>query len=248
MPKPDFIIVGFQKCGTTAIKHILNNHFNDQTYIPNCIHADCPNPSEIDFFTPFSKTSKKSIEWYESLFKENVINGDKSPSYTVNSKYSAQKIFEYKPDIKLIFTMRDPVKRAISAYNHYCQIYPISKKYGHWNIDKSFAWNFNNTSVFSLQGKYIEHIEHYLKLFDRKQMLFIIQERLKNKDIYQKQWNRICNFLGIKAKQITQEFHHSRKKTVDISQKDIELLKDYYQDYNKKLFEFLGTEIPGWTK
>lgn len=75
MPKPDFIIAGFQKCGTTAIRHFLKENYPDIVHIPYCEAEECANNSELNFFQYNSKVYKLGKEWYYSVFKDGYVNG-----------------------------------------------------------------------------------------------------------------------------------------------------------------------------
>ena len=124
MKKPNFIIAGFPKCGTTSLHHYLNEH--PEIYMPT--------QKELHFFTynilsklnngPKDRIVKKtqidSSEQYLGFYK-NVKNetavGDASPSY-INYPDQFQEIKEYLNDPKLIILLRDPINRAYSNYLH----------------------------------------------------------------------------------------------------------------------------------
>lgn len=60
MPKPDFLIIGAQKCGTTSLFYYLSQH-------PDlCL----PAIKELQFFT-FEYS--KGWPWYENQFRANPI-------------------------------------------------------------------------------------------------------------------------------------------------------------------------------
>lgn len=124
MKKPNFIIAGFPKCGTTSLHHYLNEH--PEIYMPS--------QKELHFFTYnilsklnngpkdgiVKKTQIDNSEQYLGFYK-NVKNeiaiGDASPSY-INYPGQFQEIKEYLNDPKLIILLRDPINRAYSNYLH----------------------------------------------------------------------------------------------------------------------------------
>ncbi len=124
MKKPNFIIAGFPKCGTTSLHHYLNEH--PEIYMPS--------QKELHFFTHnilsklnngpkdniVKKTQIDNSEQYLSFYR-NVKNetavGDASPSY-INYPAGFQEIKEYLNDPKLIILLRDPINRAYSNYLH----------------------------------------------------------------------------------------------------------------------------------
>lgn len=56
----------------------------------------------------------RSEDWYESLFSPEFVTGDISPLYYHLPEESVKKISRYKPDIKIVVFIRDPIERAWS--------------------------------------------------------------------------------------------------------------------------------------
>ena len=124
MKKPNFIIAGFPKCGTTSLHHYLSEH--PQIFMPS--------QKELHFFTyeilsklkngpkdgAVKKTqiqdSKKYLDFYRNV-KNEIAVGDASPSY-INYPNQFLKIKEYLEDPKFIVVLRDPINRAYSNYLH----------------------------------------------------------------------------------------------------------------------------------
>ena len=124
MKKPNFIIAGFPKCGTTSLHHYLSEH--PQIFMPS--------QKELHFFTyeilsklkngpkdgAVKKTQiqdpKKYLDFYRNV-KNEIAVGDASPSY-INYPNQFLKIKEYLEDPKFIIVLRDPINRAYSNYLH----------------------------------------------------------------------------------------------------------------------------------
>src|SRR5918992_682833 len=110
---PNLIVIGAQKCGTSALHHYLHLH-------PDiCMSAQ----KELNFFVE-SKNWSKGLAWYESNFRgkdgKAKIYGEASPDYT---GYPAApgvpaRMHSIVPDAKLILMVRHPVDRIISQYIH----------------------------------------------------------------------------------------------------------------------------------
>jgi len=81
---PNFLIVGAQKCGTTTLYDILNEH----------PEANMSSVKEINFFS-FDNKLSKGLEYYSSYFKKptkkHKITGEASPGY-MNYPGVAEKI------------------------------------------------------------------------------------------------------------------------------------------------------------
>ena len=111
-PRLDFMIVGAQKCGTTALAHFLSQHPEIGMAFPKEPHLfDSPKyssdwiPEQID-------------ERYRPFFDhcgEVSIRGEATSIYMFLPEI-ARELKRYNPALKLIVLLRDPVERALSHY------------------------------------------------------------------------------------------------------------------------------------
>src|SRR5215210_1250841 len=123
MTMPNFLIIGAEKSGTTALYHYLKQH--PQVYMSPV--------KEPGFFSyeegqkpisagPARFTSERitDIEAYQRLFRgisDEKAVGEETPAYIANPEAPA-RIRRYIPDAKLIAILRDPTERAYSNYLH----------------------------------------------------------------------------------------------------------------------------------
>lgn len=131
MPRsPDFIIGGAPKCGTTSLHFILNQHPDIGIPDTEIHYFDADDPiTHNDFFhhhrgelVRYSPTpgSAHARDWYANRFepfKDRPFIGEDSTTY-IFSDVAAARIAQMLPDVKLIFMLRHPVKRAWSQYWH----------------------------------------------------------------------------------------------------------------------------------
>jgi len=247
---PDFIICGFQKSATTAIMQMLDQH-------PK---IKMPKSTQVQFdaeFDYFSKEWSRGRHWYQSHFqKDDRLWGEKSPSYTSHRPLmSSKRIQQTIPDAKLIFSMKDPVEREISAYYHY----------------KKFQWidgRIPFEDVFSsdkLQLDYYKALSPYLDGFEKEKIHLIICEELFDKP--NEIMNGIAEFLEVPQYKFKFELIHGRnekgkvlrkstsresylkikkKKSDLIPQKAKDILIEKYSHSVKKIEELLGRKIDLW--
>jgi len=124
MKKPNFIIAGFPKCGTTSLHHYLDEH--PEIYMPtqkelhfftfNILSKLNKGPKDAIVKKTQINSSEKYLNFYKSVRNELAI-GDASPSY-INYPSQFKKIKEYLNDPKVIIIVRDPIDRAYSNYLH----------------------------------------------------------------------------------------------------------------------------------
>lgn len=121
MRLPNFIIGGAIKGGTTSLNFYLKQHpdvFMSRLKEPRFFAFEPDNPDHVEgkgLHFPI-----RSLEEYAALFsgvtKQRAI-GEVSPHY-LRSPQAPQLIKETIPGVRLIFSLRDPVKRAYSSYWH----------------------------------------------------------------------------------------------------------------------------------
>lgn len=124
MKKPNFIIAGFPKCGTTSLHHYLNEH--PEIYMPaqkelhfftfNILSKLNNGPKDAIVKKTQINNSEKYLNFYKGVTNEIAI-GDASPSY-INYPSQFKKIKKYLNDPKVIIILRDPINRAYSNYLH----------------------------------------------------------------------------------------------------------------------------------
>ena len=166
MKKLDFMIVGTMKSGTTSLAFQLNHN-------PDI----CMPPSEIHYFN-YDENFSKGEKWYETHFKDcdqTCILGEKTPTYSYLEKIP-KRIFEYNPEIKLIWMFRNPIDRAYSNYYH-------AKRAGNEKYSFKKAIRLEPERIkndifkgYLTRSKYIEQVERYLEYFSIEQMHFILFE------------------------------------------------------------------------
>lgn len=127
---PDFIIGGAPKCGTTSLHFILARHPlvgipDDEVHF---FDADDPvghpdflfeRRGGLEWYDP-RPDHPEAMAWYASRFAElsdRPVIGEDSTIY-LQSEVAPARIDALLPDVRLVFMLRDPVKRAYSQYWH----------------------------------------------------------------------------------------------------------------------------------
>ncbi len=114
--RPQFIIIGAMKSGTTVLYDFICSH-------PRVQKAT---EKEIHYFSLYPYEGEK---WYLDHFSgdSEMVYGEASPTYfhVANTLSIPRSIKEFSQDIKLILIVRDPVERAVSHFFHYQKINKI---------------------------------------------------------------------------------------------------------------------------
>ena len=166
--KPEFIIIGAAKSGTTSLYHYLIRH-------PSIFMCTPKEPSYFAFDDRFNR----GVDWYLSLFSsanENQLCGEASTNYTNWPLYphTAERMHALLPDVKLIYIMRHPVNRA---YSHYLQlIQNIRIENPSFGFTDTFEQHIEKDDSIIQSSNYILQINHFLKYYPRDQFLFLFFE------------------------------------------------------------------------
>ena len=190
---PDFLVIGGMRCGSTTLTNILNSQ--QAVFIPPV--------KEVHYFDQ-RNTSIDSLADYQRYFinaSENQYLGEATPDYLTSSG-CASRIHRDLPDIKLIMILRDPVRRAWSHYRFSMasgrEIEPFANAL---NLEaERLAHPIHEHDIFfsyQQRGRYIDHIEGYLKLFKREQLHIILLEDLNHDPDHTVK--QLFEFVGITA-------------------------------------------------
>jgi hypothetical protein len=176
--KPTFIGLGGQKCASSWLYLVFNDH-------PD---AFVSKPKELNFF---SSSFDRGFQWYESHFDSadgRSAVGEISPSYLPDWNAPA-RAHRYNPAFRILVTLRDPVERAYSNHLH-----DIRLAY-YRGSDLSFEAGLLNNPMYLEQSRYAHHLGRWLDFFPADQMLILLQEEIQADPNFQAQ--RVYKFLEI---------------------------------------------------
>jgi len=108
--RPNFLIIGAQKCGTSSLYELLKSH----------PEIGMSSMKETHFFSR-DENYARGWAWYESLFagtEGKRAVGEASPTYSKIAVFpqALPRIVEHLPDARLIYIVRHPLTRMESAY------------------------------------------------------------------------------------------------------------------------------------
>lgn len=192
--KPNFIIGGVQKSGTTFLTNLLNSHPEIHIIKRNMAHA----------YFDDDRVFKNGEQWYKSLFIEteklekNVVIGQTSADCAFNPN-SIKRIMDFNPRTKLIFILRHPVDRA---YSLYWFLYGMGVEFRSFEqaIKKEAeltSKSYHNLKTYSYlgRGRYKAQFDPILKLVPNENLLLLDFESLVINSL--ESINVILDFLGV---------------------------------------------------
>lgn len=248
--KPDFLIVGAQKAGTTSLYNYLIQH-------PKIIKNK--SWKEVHYFDQL-ENYQQGMSWYLGHFPNKFYKGNKllveaTPEY-LYYKHVPQLIKQDLGNIKIIIILRNPIDRAYSAWQMYHSFSDnpnehLRVKYDHRSFSEAIQQEINSQSEsdnepyhYLERGKYVYQLENYFNYFNKSNILILNFNELKQIGHL---LNEVCKFLNIEPfkKEDIDKFSKSKynvgsyQKTVS-DQATFEFLTDYYQPYNQQLEKLLN--------
>lgn len=245
MPKPDFLIIGAQKCGTSSLFYLLNQH-------PD---LNLPSVKEIQFFT---LEYDKGWNWYKKQFPSGHIlarkmTGEASPYYLYHPLVPA-RVARHLPAVKLIIMMRDPVDRAYSHFWH-------EKRYqNEWlgDFEEAVALEHERTSLeeeklirneithsqpfrsfgYIARGLYYKQISRWLQYFPLNQMHFIKSELFFQNP--EKDLTELFRFLRISTKIPENLTPQNTNEYPEMPSEIRKKILGYFREDQEKLAALLG--------
>ena len=198
--KPDFLIIGAQKAGTTWLWRMLDSH-------PG---TTLPARKEPHFFGS-SELYGAGMDVYWQNFAgidNSQVTGEASTTYLsdklaffyndINAlEYDdalpspASLVAEHLPDVKIIVTLRDPVSRAISAYHHFMRQGNLPVRRGLIRTIEEHP----RLRILEL-GDYARHLAPWTNAIARENLLVLIFEDdiVRNTE---ETLGRVYGFLGL---------------------------------------------------
>ncbi len=249
-PLPDFLILGAQKAGTTALYAYLRRH------------PDITGPSwkEVSYF---DRHYARGPSWYRGNFpnllrSRGELVGEASPSYLFHP-LGPERVKELVPEARLIALVRNPVDRALSHYNHELALGRESLSFEEalaaeeerldGEVERlcadpryfSRAW-WSHT--YKARGRYAEQLERWLEVFPQEQLLILPSEELLAEP--EQAHGRVLEFLGAAPQALDAYPRVFERRYEEMRPNTRAELACYFAEPNRRLYELLGRDL-GWT-
>jgi sulfotransferase family protein len=261
---PDFLIIGTQRGGTTALYHYLKTH-------------PCIIPATIGDTHFFDKKYSKGLRWYQAHFptlwekayaqqvrKRPLVTGEASSSYLFYP-LAPKRVAEVLPHVKLIVLLRNPVDRAYSQYYHAVELkhetLPFEEAVQDEEKrtaqerekilqDEQYESHTYTHRSYLTRGIYVDQLQAWMTLFPREQFLILKSEEFYTDPVAT--FTQVSAFLNLPAakprlnkKNYTQYSHNTYFATMDPVMRT--RLIEYFKPHNARLYEYLGIDF-GWDK
>lgn len=244
--KPDYLIIGAQKCGTTTLFNMLS------------LHPQVRNPrnKEMHFF---DGRDIQTLGHYRAKFPlwSRKITGEATPVY-VYYPGVADRVFEQFPQCRIIVLLRNPIDRA---YSHYRMRFRRGKEV--LSFEEAISAEGQRLTEAREQGKhsvvahnagllahsyldrglYAQQLEHWFERYGRHQIHVVCYERFAQQP--KAEFDRVCDFLGLERSDEVKPLHLNSGDYESMAAATRRELNAYFEAPNSRLFDLLGEDF-GW--
>lgn len=253
---PDVIHIGERKTGTTALLHFLGTH--PQVKAPS---------HEIHFFD-LGRHYQYGLHWYVEKMvpsRKDEVSFEKSPHY-FSHKYSPGRIRSVLPSVKLLLSVREPIRRAISDF-HFTKNAPWPCGYDK-NQYETFEEYVLDTPDHSLnttfpplaRSVYVHSMRHWLQHFGRNRFYIFDTDAIVTKNPAT-ELAKLEKFMGLRPYFKPKMFFFNEEKKLwclqdpgcisfggtphpEVDKNVIQLLRKFFKPYNQQFFDLIGKEFP----
>jgi len=180
MNKPNFILVGAPKAGTTSISNYLNEHpdiFISKEkepfyFLPNILKKTNKNDP---MYGAIAKKAHLNPEDYYGLFNDVSLEskiGEATVHYLFHYKEVIPRILEELGDVQIIITLRNPSLRAFSNYKYQSKGQISSFEKALKLEENRKLLNYNSFWYYKAVGNYFEPVQAYLESFTNVHICF----------------------------------------------------------------------------
>jgi hypothetical protein len=249
-PLPNFLILGAQKAGTTALYAYLRRH----------PAITGPSWKEVSYF---DRHYARGESWYRGNFpnllrSRGELVGEASPSYVFHP-LGHERVKALVPDARLIVLVRNPVDRTLSHYNHELALGRESLSFEdalaaeegrlEGEVERlcadpryfSRAW-WSHT--YKSRGRYAEQLDRWLAVFPREQLLIVPSEELLAKP--ERVHAQVLEFLGARPHRLDTYPRVFERQYEGMKPETRAELAGYFAGSNRRLYELVGRDL-GWT-
>ena len=200
---PEFLGLGTQKGGTSTLQALLKTH--PRVFLPPC--------KEVHYF---SLHADRPIQWYSDHYRSARRRqrcGDITPYYLFHPE-APKRIHGLLPKARLIVLLRDPVERCLSQIFH-------ARRLGFESLEPEAAIAAETQRLstddplhlqehsYQARSRYLEQLDRYERLFDRRQLLVLRSEDLFSEPA--RTWHQLLNFLKLPWHPLPDQLPHANR-------------------------------------
>jgi hypothetical protein len=243
--RPDFVILGTQRGGTTSLYSWLGTHPQVTPALRKEIHY-------------FDVHYDRGSRWYRSHFpfpRPGKISGEASPYMLFHPLAPERATRDLPADTRFIVLLREPVQRTLSHYWY------SRRRYPHWELEpleralaleterlapeipkvlrgeRSFPYSCYS---YVARSEYAGQLEAWFAAVGRERILVVESEQMYTRTA---ETDRIVEWLGLSAHDHPFPVANQADRLDEADPELLARLHEHFEPHNRRLFDLLGTEL-----
>ncbi len=242
MRRVNFLVIGAQKSGTTALNRMLRQH-------PEICLSD---QKELHFFDRDSAFAAGEPDYdseYHSHFQRTAgqVVGENTPVY-LYWRPAAERIARYNPEMKLVAVLRNPIDRAFSQWQMTTRNGDETLPFGEAIRREAERFGGNGQHRFFSyvdRGRYAGQLRRFQELFPPEQMFILRSEELRAEpaDVFQ----RLTDFIGVERRRFRVRRKPEKVRYEDkMTPEDRAYLRDVFSSEVAELEALVDWDCSAW--
>lgn len=256
--RPDFLLVGAQRCGTTSLFRALLAH-------PNVMRANLA--KGVNYF---DTNAERGPGWYGAHFPLRAATARhaapgqdhaqvfEASGYYMFHPHAPRRIAAELPGVKIVAMVRDPVERAFSAYKHEFargfETEPLQRALAledervepelrRMLADPTYYSDVYRHQAYRRRGQYAEQLRTFVDLLGPDR-LHVVQSELFFSEP-EEELGRLLDFLGLPRVMPERFDRYNPRPSAPLDQRVAEDLRRHFTGYDAALEPLLGRR-PAW--
>lgn len=251
-PRPDFVIPGAQKSGTTSLFNYLTSisgvtpGLRKEVHYPDrLIYRDVPAVSDILYYRSFFPIMTG-------------LTGEASPYYLFHPR-AARRLADLAPRARLVVLLRDPVERAYSQYHHECrkgrehlpfreaveaEEERLEGEVERLRRDPTYDSFEHMHFSYLARGRYARQLERLFRHFPRRQVLVVDSHRFFQ--CTRRVLRKTLAFLGLpprRAWEADVDQVHLKGTYPSMEEETVRRLREHFAPHDRRLRDLLGRRL-----
>ena len=256
--RPDFLLVGAQRCGTTSLFRALLSH-------PNVMRANL-----LKGVNYFDVNADRSMAWYRAHFplarttRHRAAPGQdhaqvfEASGYYMFHPHAPRRIVEALPGVKVVAMVRDPVERAFSAYKHEFargfETEPLARalaledervvpELARMQADPHYQSDVYRHQAYRRRGHYAEQLQRFVDGLGADHVHVVQSERFFTEP--EQEYGRLLDFLELPRVMPATFDRYNPRPSAPLDPAVARRLREHFEPYDAALEAFLHG-APAW--
>lgn len=251
---PEFLIIGAQKAGTTALYRYLIQHPDVFPPLRKEVHYfDVRYPQGLDWYRSFFPDLASDVAASDGMRRP--LTCEATPYYLFHP-HVPRRVAAVLPGAKLVTILRNPIDRAYSHYQMQIQMGSETLRFeeaieaeesrvdgesSRLLADETYRSDPHILYSYLARGRYIDQLLRWEACFPQSQILVLKADDLK--DDRKATVDKVLDFLGLPHRALDMtELAHSRQYS-PLSPALRERLGGYFEPHNRRLYAHLGVDF-----